>query len=195
VTNEVETRPIRSRRPTAEERFLAANTGEETITEHVTGVDGSGTTFTHKGPKLVVLYRQATWGWESVEVPSSNLTMCLGAGMKVNCGDCGGDCSPDPMRPTPNACPARQKFATRRCPICNKSVFDFGARTAIEMSKDDTDIDDGAYTQATPELRTRSVMDQHIMAFHPADAASLGLSGQDPRLQNPARVPAEVKRS
>lgn len=199
MTTEVEIKPRRSRRPTATERFLAENQGDEVTTEHVVGADGSGTTFTHTGPKLVVLYRATTWGWESVEVPSSNMTMCLRAGMRIECGDCGHDCSPDPMRPTPNTCKGRAKFATRRCPICTKTVYDFGARTVnqslVQTQGDEgTELDDSAYLLATPELRTRAMLDQHIFAFHPADAATLGLQGQDPRLVNPGRVPAEVRR-
>lgn len=209
MTTDAPTKPAKRERrstarpPTANELFLASALGEETVVSRSVGSDGSVATFTHKGSKLVVLYRPTTWGWESVQVPSPNVSMLLRSGMRPTCGDCDGDCSPDPMAPTPNACPGRDKFSTRRCPICTKTVYDFSSRivhpdAAIPMADEEenegTEINDGAYTLATPAARTKTVLDQHILAYHPADAASLGLGTPDPRLVNPARGPAEAAR-
>ena len=197
-----------ARRPTVTERFLAMNfNAEEEEVETTSSSDGAVTT-KHTGAKLVLLYKATTWGWESVLVPSTNLNMLLGNGFRVDCGDCNGNCSPDPGSAAYNGCPGRPKFATMSCGICGKVAYDFGARVvhpdllpqrpnpnleAIKEMNEGTDVGEGVYTQATPRARLKAVMDNHIMAFHESDAASLGLMAPDPRLRNPARSEAEAR--
>ena len=184
MTNEAPTKRARSRPADATEIFLAANQGEVKISGIIPGQEG--TTFDHTGAKLVVLYRPATWGWESVEVPNTNMTMCLRAGMKVVCGDCGENCSPDPMVPTPNACKGRPKFATSRCPVCTRVFHDFESRKipshvallAMQVPNEEdeeTMLNQDAYTAATPALRLKVMSDDHIVKVHPGSAPMYGL--------------------
>ena len=195
----------RARRPSPTEQFLIEkeNRVEETH-ERAIGTDGEVQNFTHTGAALVVLYFPTSWGWESREVPSTNVRMCLGAGARIDCGDCHDNCSPDPMNPQYNNCEGRDKFATRQCQICGRLVYDFGARSVnadllTEVNEgrmqdsDGTLIEDNSYVLATPAARTKSNLDQHILAYHPSDAASLGLGIPDPRLVNPARSVAEAQ--
>ncbi len=181
--------------PTAEEVYLSHSMGQEEVISRSVSNDGAVVTFNHKSSALRVLYRPTTWGWESVQVPASSIVLLLGAGMKVACGDCGGNCSPDPLAPTPNACSARAKFATARCPLCMRLFHDFGARVIAahvnlaaplqDEGSESTEINQEAYKLATPEARLKALTDQHILAYHPGDAATLGLDTPDPRLANP----------
>lgn len=189
MTSEAPTRPPRhgaARQPTAEEIFLAdsLNMGNEKIVSRIDDNSGASITFTHTSSKLVVLYRAVSWGWESVQVPASSVTELLRVGMKPRCGDCGGNCCPDPMNPTPNACPGRPKFATAVCPVCTNGhvVYDFGARmvntellrAAPTEGNDDTDVGD-LYPGATPLIRIKAAMDKHMLAYHADEAAERGL--------------------
>ena len=201
------TRAARARRPSPTERFLEQNENiTEQVVDHQTGSDGEGQRFTHTGAKMIVLYFPARWGWESREVPSTNIRMCIATGARYDCGDCGGDCSPDPMNPQYNNCPGREKFATRQCQLCGRLFYDFGARSvnadlvltsavneARTADAEGTLIQDDAYTLATPASRTKATTDQHILAYHPAAAATLGLNTPDPRLVSPARSLEEAR--
>ena len=153
-----------------------------------TGTGGEAQLFTHVGAKLVVLYFPTTWGWEAREVPSTNIRMCIANGARYDCGDCGGDCSPDPMNPQFNNCSGRPKFATRQCPVCGKLIYDFGARHVnaelvateeINPSRaadaEGTLIDDGSSEVSTPATRTKADLDQHIIAYHRTEGQIRGL--------------------
>ena len=197
-----------TRRPTPKERLLAqvsqqANIETEEVNQEVSEDRSmsAGVLVTHKTKGMVVIYHPVTWGWESVKVPIPSLASCLNRGFTVECGDCGGNCSPDPMNPTPNACPGRAKFATRRCPKCTKLIYDFDARNihpvALEnqvlgRDTEEADIQDDSYERATPASRTKAKLDEHILAYHPSDATVYGIGGADPRLVNPARSQAEA---
>ena len=183
------TRAQKARRPTPTEQFLQEHENTvETLRERGIGSDGEGQQFTHIGAKMVVLYFPTTWGWESREVPSTNIRLCISNGARYDCGDCDDDCSPDPMNPQYNNCPGREKFATRQCPVCGKLVYDFAARSVnadliatadINPSRaadaDGTLIDDHSYEAATPALRTKADLDRHIVAYHLEYAMSIGL--------------------
>lgn len=194
-----------ARRPTANEQFLARNIGEQTLRTQPRGrspamqkfiastqlqegeeitEDADGTL--HVGAKLVRLYRPTDWGWEPTNVPFTNVQMCLNSGFRTNCDDCRGDCQPDAMRPMPNSCPGRKKFATMRCPICRKVIYDFGSRNdgpapKLARPMDDAEGNDGteighdAYTLLGPETRLKAAMDQHIDAYHRNSGMALGL--------------------
>lgn len=177
----------RARRPSATDLFLDEHENKvETLQERAVGSDGEGQRFTHTTAALVVIYFPTPWGWESREVPSTNLRLCLSAGARYNCGDCDGDCSPDPRNPSYNNCPGRDKFATRQCAECGRLIYDFGARSvnaellsdlnaARAADADGTLIDDGAYTLASPAARTKAALDDHIAGYHPLLARTLGL--------------------
>lgn len=188
----------KARTPNAVERYLAASMNVDPIEER-RETNADGVLITGSTTSLRVLYRPTTWGWESVQVPVTNLTMCLQNGMRVDCGDCHGNCSPDPMQPTPNACTGREKFATRICPECRKTIYDFGARVVhphlsmlarideMDEGNEGTLIEDDDIKDATPATRTRNDRDQHILAFHPNSPAALLIAGgHDPRLIDPS---------
>ena len=117
LANEIAQQAVRSQprgrvRTPAMQKFIARTVlqGGEEIIEDENGV--------HVGAKLVGIYKPTEWGWESVQVPYTNVPMCFNSGFRVSCGDCGGNCQPDPLSPSPNSCPGRAKFATMRCPMC-----------------------------------------------------------------------------
>jgi hypothetical protein len=181
------TRAARAQEPSAEEIYMQdhENVVESVISRGI-GSDGEAQKFTHITAKLVVMYFPTSWGWESREVPSTNMRMVRDAGARVNCGDCKGNCSPDPMNPQYNNCPGREKFATRQCPECGRLIYDFGARSvnadlldpnnAERMADaDGTLIDDGAYRLATPAARTKVLLDRHLSRYHETAAQALGL--------------------
>lgn len=181
------TRAAQARRPSATEVFLQENEGvKETVRDRGVGSDGEMQTFTHTSAKLVVLYRATTWGWESVEVPSTNIRMCIEAGMRYNCGDCDDNCSPDPMNPQYNNCPGRPKFATMRCPNCGRLAYDFESRMVNAdlmqglndvrvADADGTEVEDPAFAKLKPTDRLSALNAQHMRRYHPDEAEARGL--------------------
>lgn len=200
------TRAVRAQEPSAEEIYLQdhENQAETTRTRGV-GADGEAQMFTHTTAKLVVMYFPTSWGWESREVPSTNMRMVRDAGARTTCGDCHESCSPDPMNPQYNNCPGREKFATRQCPECGRLVYDFGARSVNAdlldrnnaerlADADGTLIEDDAYKLGTPAARTKVLLDRHMARYHETAAQALGLpadadrgaAGNAGRIQNAA---------
>ena len=181
-------RASKAQLPSKEEIYLQDNENQVTTTrETAVGSEGEAQNFTHVTAKLVVMYFPTAWGWESREVPSTNMRMVRDAGARVDCGDCHDDCSPDPMNPQYNNCAGRPKFATRQCPECGRLIYDFGARSVnadlLQPLNEDrmadaegTLIDDGAYKAATPALRTKVLLDNHMRRYHETAAAALGLT-------------------
>lgn len=180
-------RARRAEAPSEEEIYMQEheNVVERVVTRGV-GSDGEAQQFTHTTAALTVMYFPTAWGWESREVPSTNMRMVRDAGARVRCGDCNTDCSPDPMNPQYNNCPGRDKFATRQCPECGRLVYDFGARSVnadllspnneLRMADaEGTLIEDGAYTLSTPAARTKVLLDKHIQRYHENAAHALGL--------------------
>lgn len=158
---------------------------ESTIKSRGIGTSGEVQNFTHTTADLVVLYFPTPWGWESREIPSTNMRMCVRAGARVRCGDCGRNCSPDPRNPQYNNCAGREKFATRQCPECNRLVYDFGARSVNQdllqpvneiRDVDSADIADDAYKASTPASRTKVLLDNHMRRYHLDAAQALGLT-------------------
>ena len=70
-----------------------------------------------------------------------------------------------------------RKRAYRVCPIpqCGKQIYDYQQDIAGEQDEDAMRIDDDAYMQATPALRTKSVLDKHMLSLHPNEAAAAGI--------------------
>lgn len=181
------TRAVRAREQTEDEIFLEENA--DRVSRHMergVGEYGEAQTFTHTGADLVVLYFPTSWGWESREVPSTNVRMLMGAGARRVCGDCGTSCSPDPLNPQFNNCPGRPKFAARQCPVCGRLIYDFEARSVnadllTDVNPADTDEADGVlisnddYSSLTPASRTKAKMDRHIRAYHPETADAMGI--------------------
>jgi hypothetical protein len=191
------TRASRAQAPSPTEVYLSENEDKQSTThERAIGGDGEAQNFTHTTANLVVLYFPTPWGWESREVPSTNMRMCINAGARINCGDCGGSCSPDPRNPQYNNCPGREKFMARQCPVCGRLIYDFGGRSVnadllsdtnalrLEETSGEVLIEDDAYTLATPAARTKAELDRHIFAYHPSEATSLGITDPQPPARN-----------
>ncbi len=181
----------RARRPSPQEVFIEENADvQETRVEKSTGTQGEGQTFTHTTSKLVVIYFPTTWGWESREVPSTNVRLVTGAGARYNCGDCDGDCSPDPRNPQYNNCPGRPKFATMQCPVCGSLRYDFDARSVnVDLLQgnnpsrtadaEGTLIEDPLFATSTPVQRLTANLTNHMRRYHAeaAEARGLGREG------------------
>ncbi len=190
MTNETRTNaPTRElRKPSSRERFLAthANQTEESVVNY-RGSEGEPVRATHIGASLVVMYRPTTWGWTSTPIPASNIEMCMAAGFREFCGDCGGDCDPDPFNHQYNNCPGREKFATLRCPECHNTYYDFAARNihpdnamaAVEHEGDAGTEIENPYGATSPEVRLKVEMDRHIARYHSGTAQRLGLQDAD----------------
>lgn len=186
------TRASRAARPSALEQWLDKN--EDTVSktvERYVGDGGEGVMITRTGQSLKVLYFPTTWGWESREVPSHNVRSCVNeGGARYDCGDCGGDCSPDPMNPQYNNCPGRPKFATMQCPDCGRLAYDFESRSVNSdllrssnelraMESEGTLLKDPTMEELSPTLRLSTLNAQHMRRYHPdtAEARGLGREG------------------
>lgn len=186
------TRARMARPPSGLERFLLENEDKrETVNERAIGSEGETQHFEHTTAKLAILYFPTAWGWESREVPSTNLRMCTNAGARYICGDCGGNCSPDPMNPQYNNCPGRPKFATMQCPNCGRLAYDFESRsvnadllTPLNEGRaadaEGTLLEDPTFANLTPAMRLSALNAQHMRRYHPdeAEARGLGREGQ-----------------
>ncbi len=187
------TRASRASRPSSTELFIEENADvQQTTTERAVGSEGEGQTFKHTTSKLVVVYFPTTWGWESREVPSTNLRLVTSAGARINCADCEhtaptyGNCSPDPRNPQYNNCPGRPKFATMQCPMCGRLQYDFDARSvnadllsdanpSRASDADGTLIEVPQLAASTPTQRLTASLTQHMQRYHALAAEARGL--------------------
>lgn len=183
----------RAYRPTMTDRFLEEHEDETSSSvERYVGGGGESVRVDYKGPALVVLYFPTTWGWESREVPAHNIRTCVRqGGARYDCGDCDGNCSPDPMNPQYNNCPGREKFAAMQCPDCGRLAYDFEARSVnadlLQPVNDlrageaeGTLLEDPTIAKLTPQMRLATLNAQHMRRYHPdtAEARGLGREGQ-----------------
>ncbi len=172
--------------PSAEAMLLAKAQGTppQQTTEELSAVidketmGGDRGTIDHTKPGLVRVYKPTAYGFKPRRIPVTNLAQALKGGFLPHCPDCnprgidGEDCG-DGI----NDCPAREKRAYRVCPIpqCGKQIYDYQQDIAGEQDEDAMRIDDDAYMQATPALRTKSVLDKHMLSLHPNEAAAAGI--------------------
>lgn len=135
-------------------------------------------TVSHTKPGKVRVYKPTPYGYKAREIPVTNLAQALKGGFLAHCPDCnaagipGKDCGDGP-----NDCPNREKRAYRKCPVpqCGKKIYDYLQDIEETGEDDDMKINDDAYAQSTPELRTKSVMDKHMLVLHPNEAAAAGI--------------------
>ncbi len=100
------------------------------------------------------------------------------------------DCGSDQCGETINDCPGRPKRQYRICPVgsCGKRVYDpkptgkflmqdgmASFEDGDEVSHDDMVIQDDSYTAATTEIRTKVMLDLHIIGFHEQEAMQMGV--------------------
>ena len=109
------------------------------------------------------------------------------------CFDCGSDRCSGEM----NGCTGRPARLYRVCPVrsCSKSIYDtvptgqflsdeFDHADREDTGDDPNIIRDTTYSNSTPASRTKAAMDLHLIAFHSATAAELGIGrpAEMPRL-------------
>ncbi len=137
--------------------------------------EGERATVTHTKTGRTRVYKPTAYGYKARYIPNTNVPMALSNGFLAKCPDCGGECG-DGV----NDCPNRPKRMYRICPVpqCGKQIFDFEQKDIDALEGDEGDpmaIKDDAYMQSTPELRTKAVMDKHMLAIHPNEAAAAGI--------------------
>lgn len=139
-------------------------------------------TVTHSTPGKVRVFKpMADGSYAPKDIPRQNLGFVLREGWKAKCPACKrAECTG-----RPNECPARESVGFRRCPleVCGKAIFDNPVALAQAQRKttDPNEIVDDAYVKATPAQRTRALLDRHILAYHPSEAAFLGVAVTNPR--------------
>ncbi len=132
-------------------------------------------TVTHTKSGLVRVYKPTAYGYKAKYIPATNVTMALANGFLARCPDCNGECGDGP-----NDCPERPKRMYRQCavPQCGKKIFDYEQKDIDAADIDAADpmaIRDDSYMQSTPELRTKAVLDKHMLLIHPNEAAAAGI--------------------
>lgn len=143
---------------------------EDVVEAEVLGDDRGDVT--HTQPGKVRVYKPTPYGYKPREIPVTGLAQALDGGFLPNCPDCHGQCG-DGV----NDCPGREKRAYRQCPVpqCRKKVYDFIQGLDVEDADDPMKIEDDAYALSTPELRTKALMDKHMLVLHPNEAAAAGI--------------------
>jgi hypothetical protein len=137
--------------------------------------DGVRARMRHETSRKIVMFKPLDNGRVGrKEVPSANLQMLMEGGWLWECPDCGTDCYDDP-----NECPGRAPRKYRECNICDARFYDPGdnkmQKEAVDDSNKIVDDADAKATPSTPEARTLQMLQWHIAAYHPEEAAARGL--------------------
>ncbi len=141
-------------------------------------------TVTHERPGRVAVWKETPQGWQRREIPGTALNQALANGFKARCPDCGGECG-DGV----NDCPSREDTPFRKCPVCARPIFDLDIQQDTIGEADEAEIRDESFSQTTPTVRTKVKLEQHMLAYHPAEAAAYGIVRPTPGKQpEPARV-------
>lgn len=172
--------------PSAEQMLIsqAQATAPQVSTQDLSDVMEKGAlgddkgTVSHTKPGKVRVYKPTPYGYRAREIPVTNLSQALKGGFLPHCPDCntagipGADCGDGP-----NDCPNREKRMYRVCPVpqCGKKIYDYLQDIEVTDEDDAMKIRDDAYEQSTPELRTKSVLDKHMLVLHPNEAAAAGI--------------------
>ena len=73
----------------------------------------------------------------------------------------------------------------RVCPVqvCGKRFYDTPSDAAVPVEADDPNmIQDDQYAATTPETRTKSALEEHLVHYHQAEAAAMGIRRNATRL-------------
>ena len=172
-------RAARAPAPAADELFQAQHAPREETTGnyHEANETNEQIGMSRTGPGFVTLYKPTDYGYFPRKIPVMNMAMLMQLGYKAHCPDCGGDCGTDE-----NSCPGRPKRAYRDCPhpACKRRIYDHPPLNVVETNADPLKIQDSAYAQSTPELRTQASMDAHIISRHESLARTMGLLSRQP---------------
>jgi len=172
--------------PSAEQMMIAQaqQQGPQVLTQDLRNVQGNESmgddagTVSHTKANRVRVYKPTAYGFKPKIIPVTNLGMVIKNGWLPHCPDCnpsgldGADCG-DGV----NDCPAKEKRQFRVCPVpqCGKRVYDYEQDIAKLEENDPEQIEDDAYMQSTAALRTKAVLDKHMLARHPNEAAAAGI--------------------
>ena len=142
-------------------------------------VKGARGGVSHTRPGRVAVYKPTPLGYRRREIPVTNLGMALANGFLPKCPQCGGECGFGI-----NDCPGRPKRAYRQCriPTCGHKVYDFQVEEMEDVETEDSMlIQDNAYLESTPALRTKAMLDKHMLVRHPTEAAAAGIVAPNQR--------------
>lgn len=142
---------------------------------------------THTRPGKVRVYKLTPSGSVPILVSVQSLVGREGVLNSPNYSAVCFDCGSDQCGEGQNACPGRPPRKFRVCPIqtCGKRVYDpkptgrylqtDGMSREAADDEDESAIKDEAYDQSTPEIRTKVLLDRHIVGYHEQEAIALGL--------------------
>ena len=172
--------------PSAEQMLIsqAQATAPQVSTQDLSDVMEKGAlgddkgTVSHTKPGKVRVYKPTPYGYRAREIPVTNLSQALKGGFLPHCPDCNAagipaaDCGDGP-----NDCPNREKPMYRKCPVppCGEEVDGYLQASEIMDEVDAMKLRDDADEQSTPALRTKSVLDKHMLVLHPNEAAAAGI--------------------
>lgn len=135
------------------------------------------------------MYFRGVYGWQPRIVSSNSIGELLAVGVLPYCGDCKSNTccirsgegidETNLIDPNPNACEGKEDVKLRRCPVCRKSVYDYDASKDSDRMVPDDDpnvIQDKEYENASPEVRTKARLDEHIRSFHRTEATMFGIA-------------------
>lgn len=156
---------------------------EEPYETDETKDSGIRATVARSGYGTLPVYKLTPSGCTRIEVAVQGIeAVLMQRGYAAECFDCHSDkCNGEP-----NGCPGRPKKVFRVCPVlsCGKHIYDAkptGAYLTDEFDHSDRPqeegmIDDGRYSQSTPESRTAAQMDYHLWGYHETEAAGMGIT-------------------
>ena len=160
-----------------------AETSNEVFVDDDTRDIGATANIQHTRTGGFYLYKLTPNGCVRIEVPSQSVSEILKQQhYSTRCFDCGSDECSGEM----NGCPGRPPRKYRVCPVvsCKKRIYD-SQTTGMRLvdafdhserdSGDENAISDETYSAATPESRTKAMLDAHIWGYHQAEASSFGV--------------------
>ena len=162
-----------------EEAFKAMASGQVKAKSTITDSQGGEANITHTRPGVVLMWKPGADGrFVPRTVSETAVDLNLANGWKIKCPDCGTnhEASGLPIS-DPNACPGRAPVAIRLCPIasCRKRIPDNLGFATADKSDDPNVLPDEAYTNSTPESRTRMQLNVHLWTRHPREAQMMNI--------------------
>lgn len=137
-----------------------------------------GGTITHNRPVMVWMWKPTQYGWRPRQIKATNIKHAITDGWLAYCGDCRSQRCGVPGGDDVNKCPGREPLKFRRCPICQRRVFDAPVTAKAPEGEDDEAeiVDEAMKAATTPEQRTKTRLETHMSVFHPQEALNYGLS-------------------